>query len=277
MAMPEPIMASRSRSRAAAAATERHAQPNGVVRHLSGNFPAEWEKMKARGRNLRPHDAVMECADLSALYRERHRSMAPVQPSFRQIVQTLNAKKIPFVLTGAYGISTWTGRPRSTHDVDILVKAGRNQARAVKALRELYPALEVRNLFGVTAFFVPGETESVIDVTYPHRADNQATLDTALWIQEGGLRYRIPALEAALANKYGAMLTPSRDRLKRAQDAVDFGQMVKHAMDPGREPIDLERLAALGELVWPGGGGDEILRLAKQAEAGELPTVNPPQ
>jgi hypothetical protein len=110
-------------------------------------------------------------------------------------------------------------------------------------------------------------------VTYPHRADNLATLRTALWIEEQGLRYRIPTLEAALANKYGAMLTRTRDPLKRMQDAVDFGQMVKHSMDQGREPIDLDRLAALGELVWPGGGGQEILRMVEQSKAGQVPTV----
>jgi hypothetical protein len=202
--------------------------------------------------------------------------MAPVQPDFRQIILTLQAKKIPFVLTGAHGISTWTGRPRSTHDVDILVKAGRNHARAVKALEALYPQLEVRNFTGLAAFFVPGETESVIDVTYPHRADQEVTLQTGFWIEERGLRYRIPTLEAALANKYGAMLTPSRDPIKRAQDGVDFAFMVKHSLDEGREPIDLEELATLGEKVWPGGGAMEIVRFIEQAKAGKVPNPIPP-
>ena len=51
----------------------------------------------------------------------------------KEIVRTLSAKKIPFVLTGTHGISGWTGRVRATYDVDILVKAGRNYARAVDA------------------------------------------------------------------------------------------------------------------------------------------------
>jgi hypothetical protein len=270
-------MARGSESRATAGAPARQEQPRPVVRHLTGSFPAEWEEMKGRCRNLRPHDAVMECAWLSDLYRRRHRKMSPVQPDFRRIIAALQTKKIPFVLTGAYGISTWTGRPRSTHDVDILVKGGRNQARAVNALKALYPEFEVRSLTGVTAFFVPGERESVIDVTYPHRADIEVTLQSELWIEDAGLRYRIPTLEAALANKYGAMLTLTRDPLKKAMDAVDFGHMVRHSLDEGREPIDLEALAVLGEKVWPGGGGQEILRLVEQVKAGQVPTVAPPQ
>ncbi len=190
------------------------------------------------------------------------------------ILQALQAKKVPFVLTGAYGISSWTGRPRSTHDVDILVKAGRNYARAVKAIRGVYPSLEVRVIFGVTAFFLPGEKESVIDVTYPHRADLAETLETGIWVEEKGQRYRIPALEAALANKYGAMLTPNRDMRKRTQDTVDFSYMVTHSMDEGQRPIDLAKLQSLGEKVWPGGGGAEILRLVEEARTGRVPDLN---
>jgi hypothetical protein len=153
--------------------------------------------------------------------------------------------------------------------VDIPVKAGRNHARAVNAIKALYPKLEVRKFTGVTAFFVPGEKTSVIDISYPHRADIVETLANAVWTEnkEQGLRYRIPSLEEALANKYGAMLTPTRDLDKRMQDAVDFTRMVQHSADEGQQPIDLGRLEALGEKVWPVGGGAEILRLVEQVRA----------
>jgi hypothetical protein len=50
-------------------------------------------------------------------------------------------------------------------------------------------------------------------------------------------------------------------------DAIDFSWMVKHSEDEGRQPIDLQELARLGELVWPGGGGAEILRFVEQVKA----------
>src|SRR5262245_476839 len=156
----------------------------------------------------------------------------------------------PLCADGAHGISGWTGRPRATKDVDILVKAGRNHARAVNALRALYPELEVRSFAGVTGFFLPGETDSLIDVPYPHRADIEETLRTAIWVEDGPRRYRVPTLEAALANKYGAMFTLNRDMIKRGQDSLDFAAMVKHSTDEGRQPIDLEELRELGEKVW---------------------------
>src|SRR5439155_26642034 len=138
----------------------------------------------------------------------------------------------------------------ATHDVDILVKQGRHFARAVNVIRELYPQLEARRFAGVMGFFPPGETQSVVDVTYPHRPDNAETLRTAIWVEERNQKYRIPSLEAALANKYGAMLTPTRDSIKRGQDGVDFAAMVKHSLDEGRQPIDLAKLEALGAMVW---------------------------
>jgi hypothetical protein len=236
-------------------------------------------RAKAKGHKLAlpveyPARAVRECADLSDLFRRRRR-VAGVVIDFDKLIGTLLKKKIPFVLTGAHGISTWTGRPRSTQDVDILVKPGRNYARALKAVQGLYPQLETRLLPGVAALFVPGERESVIDVIYPHRLDLARTLETALWIEDGGKRYRIPALEAALANKYGAALALNRDAGKRAQDMVDFYTMVRHTLDEGRTPIDMRELAELGELVWPRGGGAEIVQFVKQAMAGEVPAPHP--
>jgi len=200
-------------------------------------------------------------------------TMANVIIDLDRVLEALTAKKIPFVLTGAHGISGWTGRPRATHDIDILCKGGKNYARAVSAIRALYPQLEARRFAGVTGFFPPGEKQSVVDVTYPHRPDNAETLRTAVWVAERNQKYRVPSLEAALANKYGAMLTPTRDSIKRGQDGVDFAAMVKHSLDEGRQAIDLAKLEALGEMVWPGGGGAEILRLVEEVKAGKVPNL----
>lgn len=54
--------------------------------------------------------------------------------------------------------------------------------------------------------------------------------------------------------------------------------MVAHSLDEGQQPINLPRLAALGELVWAEGGGPEILRLVEQVTAGKsinLDTLGP--
>ncbi len=196
------------------------------------------------------------------------RKRAPAKIELIRILRTLRRKRIPFVLTGAHAIGGWTGEPRATKDVDILVKGGQNHSRAVHAIRELYPHLEARVFSGVTAFFLPGESKSVIDITYPHRADIEETLGTRVWIQDRGVKYRIPYLEAALANKYGAMLTPTRRLVKRQQDAVDFMKMVLHSEEEGQQAIDMDKVRKLGEKVWRGGGGREIVRLVEHIKQG---------
>jgi nucleotidyltransferase AbiEii toxin of type IV toxin-antitoxin system len=236
-----------------------------------------WETAKAARRNLSHDEGVQEVFFLQRQFRFQWSNRVAASPvDLNLILKTLAQKRIPFILTGAHGISGWTGKPRNTQDVDLLVKTGRNHTRAVKAIKTLYPQLEVRTFPGVTAFFVPGEKTSVIDITYPHRADLEETLANPTWTEnkEQGLRYRIPSLEEALANKYGAMLATSRKLDKRMQDAVDFTRMVQHSLDEGQQPIDLERLEILGEKVWPGGGGEEILRLVEQVKAGRAIDVD---
>ena len=231
----------------------------------------EWEKMKGARRSLSHDDAVQEICFLQRQFRLQWSDRVATSPvDLNVILKTLTEKRIPFVLTGAHGIGGWTGRPRNTQDVDILVKVGRNFARVVKAIRTLYPQLEVRVFTGVTGFFLPGEKWSVIDVIYPHRADLEETLANPSWTEnkELGLRYRIPSLEEALANKYGAMLALSRDLDKRVLDVADFTHMVTHSTDEGQRSIDLQRLEILGEKACPGGGGTEILRLVEQVKAG---------
>lgn len=228
--------------------------------------------MKASRRNI-DHDAAVRESDFlqKQFYQLWGHLVGPSPADLSLILRTLTKKKIPFVLTGAQGIGGWTGRPRATKDIDILVKGGRNHTRAVNAIKALYPNLEVRDHDGLMAFYVPGDNDAVIDVTFPLRDDQEETLANPTWTEnkELGIRYRIPSLEEALANKYGAMLTPGRRPIKRQQDIIDFSWMVTHSMDKGRKPIDLKRLEYLGELVWPGGGGREILRLVDEVKAGK--------
>ncbi len=234
-----------------------------------------WEAAKAARRSLSHAEAAAECAFLTEQYRRFWQPRAAGMVELTTVVQTLLAKKVPFVLTGAHGIAGWTGRPRATHDVDILVKSGRDYARAVNALRTLYPQLEARQAAGETGFHLSGESHSLLDVIYPYRADLEETLRTAIWVEAGEPRYRVPTLECALANKYGAMLAPTRDLCTRALDVVDFHIMVKHAADPGRQPINVGRLRDLGRKVAPG-GGTRIVRLVEEVYAGKILNLSSP-
>lgn len=164
----------------------------------------------------KPLSTAVECARLSRFFRQMLHGGSLVV-DYYEILRSLREKKILFVVIGMYGVSKWLGFARATKDIDILVKGGRNFARALKTLRALYPSLIVREAPGLTALFNEGEKYSAIDLIYPHSAELQETLETGIWMHEKGIDYRIPTLEAALANKYGAMLNLARDKLKRAR------------------------------------------------------------
>jgi hypothetical protein len=67
----------------------------------------------------------------------------------------------------------------------------------------------------------------------------------------------------ALAMKFAPMISLNRADEKKLIDASDFIVIVK-----SNPEIDLEKLAQLGDLVYPGGGA-EIIEKVRQVRAGE--------
>ena len=82
-------------------------------------------------------------------------------------------------------------------------------------------------------------------------------------VESDGLTYSIPSLELALAMKFSAMISLTRSVDKKHFDAGDFIRVVK-----ANPSIDLEKLHALGQLVYNGGGA-EIVEKVRQVRAGE--------
>jgi hypothetical protein len=228
--------------------------------------------MKSSRRNIGYDDAVQESFYLSKQFRTLlSAGLAESPVDLNQILRTLNVKRIPFLLIGAMSIGGWTGRPRATAGVDILVQKRRDQPRAVRALASIYRKLETCEVDEGVFFFIPGEKYHQIKVLRPCSPDLKELFRDAIRIvsDESAPRYRIPSLESTVASKYAAMRSRKRDVATRMMDAVDFDWMVIHSTDPGRKPIDLARLEFLGEKVWPGGGGKEILRLVDEVKAGK--------
>jgi hypothetical protein len=67
----------------------------------------------------------------------------------------------------------------------------------------------------------------------------------------------------ALAMKFAPMTSPNRPVIDKYQDAHDFGMIAQ-----SNPNIDLEKLAELGDLVYPNGGA-EIVELVEKARKGE--------
>ncbi|MHB1423614.1 MAG: hypothetical protein ACYC3I_10560 [Gemmataceae bacterium] len=179
-----------------------------------------------------------------------------------EVIRVLNAAKVRFMLLGAHGLGGWTGEPRATKDVDVLV-ASRAHKKAVSALLSAFPHLQAEDNQVVTQLRDPETREVVLDVMKPNQPLYHDALKHTHAVESGGQKYLVPALEMALAMKFSAMISLTRSDDKKHFDAGDFIRMVR-----ANSNIDLEKLHALGQLVF-NGGGDELLEKVRQVRAGE--------
>jgi hypothetical protein len=174
------------------------------------------------------------------------------------VITILQKANVQHVLVGAHAISAWAGDPRATIDVD-LIAAKPNEAR--KALAAAFPDLTVED-HPVVIRFMRNKKE-VIDIIKPSSAPIfQAALKHTTRTKIENLQTDVPQLEMAIALKFAAMASPTRQVEDKHQDAHDFIRMVKH-----NSSIDAEKLTSFAELVYAG-GGPAILTLLEDIRAG---------
>jgi hypothetical protein len=183
-----------------------------------------------------------------------------ISPS--DVIAVLQGAGISFVLVGAYGLSGWIKKPRATEDVDVIV-AAKHHKKAVKALLASFPHLEADDHQVVTRLRDRETKDVAIDVMRPNQQLFREIFKHTQTVVSEGQTYRIPSLEMALAMKFAPMISLHRKDADKLLDAHDFIYMVQANPD-----IDLEKLAQLGDLVYPG-GGQEIVEKVRQVRAGE--------
>jgi hypothetical protein len=179
-----------------------------------------------------------------------------------EVIRVLNEVEVRFVLVGAHGLGGWMRKPRATQDVDVVVGV-RGHKKAVKALLAAFPQLEAEDYEVVTRLRDRETKDVAIDVMKPNQELFRAALKHTHAVESGGQSYKIPSLEMALALKFAPMISLNRRDIDKYQDAHDFGQIIFANPD-----IDLDKLAELGETVYPG-GGQEIVEKVRQVRAGE--------
>jgi hypothetical protein len=138
------------------------------------------------------------------------------------VIRVLQQAKVRHVLVGAHAISAWAGDPRATIDVDI-VAADPNQAR--DALAAALGELTVED-HPVVIRFKRGGRE-VIDIIKPSSSPIfQAALKHTTRSKIEELQTDVPQLEMAIALKFAAMASPTRQVEDKHLDSHDFIRMI---------------------------------------------------
>lgn len=178
------------------------------------------------------------------------------------VIKLLNAAKIRFVLAGAHGLAGWRDSARATEDVDLVVMA-KHVKKATKILVAAYPHLVAEDHEFVVRLRNPETTKVAIDLMRTNQPIYGAAFQHTVSTTIKGQPCLIPSLEMALAMKFAPMISLTREDYKKYIDAGDFIRIINVNPD-----IDLETLAELGDLVYPG-GGKEIVEKVRQVRAGE--------
>jgi hypothetical protein len=224
--------------------------------------------------NIEPRCAVGHAAGvatstrLTRQYRRTYRENAmDITP--QEVIDVLVGAGVKkWVLMGLHGYAGYLPEPRATQDVDIMVPRSQRK-RAIKAIRQAWPRLIVREHSEVVRFLDPndryadGNAKPVIDIMMPWGAYQQTILDQFV-IVDRKTKHRIPRLEAALVAKYAPMISIFRSRDRKEQDAADFRRLVR----ANHERIDRDELRRLADEVWEG-GGKEILQFVEIAMSDE--------
>ncbi len=191
-------------------------------------------------------------------YRATHRPTSMFITPDELIDTIVEAGVDRWVLMGLYGYVGYLPQPRATQDVDVLIDNDQID-NALAAVLQRWPALVpesgpiVIRLRDPGEIAIDGETKVVIDLMRPTDSLYEAILDQH-HIHDPETGHCLPIIEAALAAKYSAIVSPYRLFERKQQDAVDFRSIVKG--NPTRINRDLAH--HLAELIFPG-GGEEIL------------------
>ena len=185
------------------------------------------------------------------------------------VVSVLNDGKVHFVLIGGHMLGFHTGTPRATVDVDVIV-AHADIAAASGALSQAFPNLAKSDL-GANVRFASADTSidrERIDVVKASNAFFKRVLEVyTLEILAGGHALKVPTIEAAIALKFAAAISPNRGDESKPQDRVDLLQLIRQHPE-----LDNAVIQELGDLVYVGGGA-ELIAFVTSIREGRRPVL----
>ena len=168
-----------------------------------------------------------------------------------ELTSILNKGNIEYILIEGHVLCYFTGSPKATIDVDVIV-SNTHMSRAVRAIKAEFPQYDFEDMVYNVRFCSKKKESSVdserIDVIRSNNPFFQKILKKyTVPIISKGQKVNVPAVEAAIALKFAAAISPNRSDEDRPQDRTDLTTIIKK-----HQNIKQEVLSELGDLIYPG-------------------------
>jgi hypothetical protein len=183
-----------------------------------------------------------------------------------EVVALFEKENVSYVLIGGHMLSFYTGTARATVDVDLII-GGADFARATKLIGSAYAQFK--------------HHDRIYHVTYDSQRPNQKDAERIDLVKDGFplfreivqsychtlrsnlLTVKVPTIEAAIALKFAASISPNRGDENKPVDHADLLRLVR-----SRTNLNDASLNKLGDLVYRG-GGKELVGIVNDIRSGK--------
>lgn len=183
-----------------------------------------------------------------------------------EVAAIFERERIAYVLIGGHMLCFYTGTARATVDVDFII-GGADFSRATNVIGKAFTQFEYH--------------DQVYHVTYDSKKPGQKDLERIDLVKDGFALFRdvvksyfhtlraashtvkVPTLEAAIALKFAASISPNRGDQNKPVDNADLLMLVRSS-----NTLDNAVLTILGDLVYRG-GGKELVSIVEDIREGK--------
>ncbi len=168
-----------------------------------------------------------------------------------EVAALFESNNVSYVLIGGHMLSYYTGTARATVDVDFII-GGADFERASRVIDKAYAQFKHNN----QVYHVTYDTKK--HVKDPERIDlvkdgfplfKAVVQKYCVTLRAKKKVVKIPTIEAAIALKFAASISPNRGDENKPVDNADLMRLIRTTTK-----LNEQALLALGELVYSGGG-----------------------
>ena len=168
------------------------------------------------------------------------------------VIGEFNSANIPCVVIGGIVVGCYTGRPRATQDLDLIVfqVPGKN---ILNKIGKIIGASKIEKYDSFLSFIVdsPVGQREIIDLITSRAGSYGMVFDNSIELVVDGVKIKIPTVEMMIVLKHTAAVNPIRSKSKQAQDWADI-----FAMLDANKQINEQAIVRMANSVVPGYGDD---------------------